>query len=284
MRKEIGDRPSAYILLGAALAFILMVAALGLSPTQLSRPETQGHSQQQPERIQPESNAPESFWKKTASDPIAVYTLALVVFTAVLASVSIVQVYFLTRADKTARISAEATRASSQMVIDTERARLLPFISRSSNLSIDATNYDPELPTAVLEPPLVFELYFRNYGRTPAIVEYVTWDLVIETRMTKQKLPLISETRTFEPEADAVINGNERSDAFELVTSVKIRRKAAYEVKFGIMGMSVSGKVRFRNIFGDYYDTAFLFEYHRPNDVQDGRMVLAMSKETKVEK
>jgi hypothetical protein len=52
---------------------------------------------------------PKTFWEKTTNDPVATFTAVLALFTVVLAVVSIVQIYFLTRADLNARISAKAS-------------------------------------------------------------------------------------------------------------------------------------------------------------------------------
>jgi hypothetical protein len=56
------------------------------------------------------TNAPMS-----AEDRIAEYTLGLTIFTAVLAIVSCVQIWFLIRSDKTARVVAEAAKKSAEM-------------------------------------------------------------------------------------------------------------------------------------------------------------------------
>ena len=68
----------------------------------------------------PNSKPEESFWHKTTDDPVAYFTLWLAVFTGGLAIASIWQGVFLIRADRTARIAADAAREAS--VIATAQA------------------------------------------------------------------------------------------------------------------------------------------------------------------
>ncbi len=72
-------------------------------PQQSQRAETAKSSQ-------PEKEVAKSFWIKTIEDPVSSFTAALVAMTTVLAVVSVVQIRFLTRADETARIAADASR------------------------------------------------------------------------------------------------------------------------------------------------------------------------------
>jgi hypothetical protein len=85
---------------------------------------------------------------------IARYTYWLAVFTAILAIVSAVEIYYLVRTDKTARLSAEAARKSAESLPRIERAYLLvDRISFSSGSG-----------------QIMAQLRFKNFGKTPAIV------------------------------------------------------------------------------------------------------------------
>jgi hypothetical protein len=57
-------------------------------------------------------------WNRTWDDPVAFYTFVLSIFTALLAVISAVQIAFLFRADKTARMAAEAARGSLKIAHD----------------------------------------------------------------------------------------------------------------------------------------------------------------------
>jgi hypothetical protein len=93
----------------------------------------------------------------SADDRIARYTLWLAIFTGALVIVSGFQGYFLIRADRTARISADAakksadnTRKSVEAFIDTERPRVFiskiePFIKDCSGDRYPGTNVPRQL-------------------------------------------------------------------------------------------------------------------------------------------
>jgi hypothetical protein len=63
----------------------------------------------------------ETMWERTASDPVAFYTLWLTAFTGVLAVGGVIQLRFLVRAD---RLSARAAKTSEQAMITGQRAYL----------------------------------------------------------------------------------------------------------------------------------------------------------------
>ncbi len=71
-------------------------------------------------------------WDRTFEDPVAFYTFVLGIFTGLLAIVSGTQIYFLMRADTTARTAADAAtaqvRLSKDALINTERAFI--FVSK----------------------------------------------------------------------------------------------------------------------------------------------------------
>jgi hypothetical protein len=68
-------------------------------------------------------------WDRTLEDPVAFYTFVLSIFTALLAIVSATQIYFLTRADKTARITAEAAKKSAGIAEKSLLAANRPLIT-----------------------------------------------------------------------------------------------------------------------------------------------------------
>ena len=53
-----------------------------------------------------------SLWHRTLNDPVAFFTFWLAIFSAVLTGVSLIQMWFVSRADKTARIAADAAKDS----------------------------------------------------------------------------------------------------------------------------------------------------------------------------
>lgn len=114
------------------------------------------------------NKSPESFWERTTADPVAAFTGVLAIFTFVLAVVSVVQIYFLTKADKTARISADAAKvAADASMLQAKLATSLEapklFLEKIS-LNDPGKPFDERLATPF------FEVIIRNHGRGPAVV------------------------------------------------------------------------------------------------------------------
>lgn len=138
---------------GAAIGLLLM---LGLAVYAM----TQNFSSQP-------SSWLKEFWDWTTHDPVSFYTFTLAVFTGVLGCVSIIQIRFLTRADGTARIAADAAKKSADVA---ERALVA---GRRAWLSI----YDLRVvhPTRITEEGANIALGFtvKNLGETPATSVWV---------------------------------------------------------------------------------------------------------------
>jgi hypothetical protein len=98
--------------------------------------------------------------ERTAEKQIAYYTKWLAWFTLALVAVSGIQGYFLLRADKTARIAADAARDQTLNFAKLERPYL--YIFNASGLKID---HDQEDPFYYLKYSVA------NYGKTPARIE-----------------------------------------------------------------------------------------------------------------
>jgi hypothetical protein len=82
---------------------------------------TEAPQQQHAEKNEPKQNGREadnSIWKKARSDPVAFFTLWLVVFTAVLSGVGVIQLRLLTRAETVAEKSANAAKESADAARD----------------------------------------------------------------------------------------------------------------------------------------------------------------------
>ena len=108
-----------------------------------------------------DSKAPVEHEEK-ADDKVARYTLYLAILTGGLVLVSAWQGFFLLRADKTARMSAEAAQA--QAINFTKLERPYIYIFNAAGLFLDAEREDPfhYLTYAV-----------ANYGKTPATIDGV---------------------------------------------------------------------------------------------------------------
>ncbi len=111
-----------------------------------------------------EGRGGKSIWERTTDDPVALFTFWLVIFTGALSAVSMVQISFLNRSDKTARIAADAASKSANAAVGVELPSvhiehvgfLLPIE--------DATDFTAWMNTAVPN------ITVKNYGRTPAFI------------------------------------------------------------------------------------------------------------------
>ncbi|MGA9137745.1 MAG: hypothetical protein WBZ39_07415 [Methylovirgula sp.] len=113
---------------------------------------------------------------------VARYTKILAGFTAVLALVAGYQIYFLSRTDETARISAEAAKLSAEALIDAERAHLYVIITESNlKEALQAAVMWPNSPSmdsglVSSQPTVAFVM--KNLGRTPAILKEISYHLI----------------------------------------------------------------------------------------------------------
>jgi hypothetical protein len=105
----------------------------------------------------------QSLWVPT--DSVGLYTLVLAVFTFLLAGVSGVQGFLLLRADKTARIAADAAKRSADSAFAAERARFF-IVIESHNLTAVLGNVEGRGALAAGEN-FSIRYRFQNYGKTP---------------------------------------------------------------------------------------------------------------------
>jgi len=116
-----------------ALMAVLLLAGFAFAQSSQSPPKEQHQTatQQTPAASAEEKQPPKSFgqslaiiWARTWEDPVAFFTFALACLTGALVVVSLMQGYFLLRADRTARLAAEAADSSARAAI----ALQLPLI------------------------------------------------------------------------------------------------------------------------------------------------------------
>src|SRR5450756_18940 len=113
--------PIIWIVFAGVMGFAVggsFVAAyqIPLSQRETSSNPEQGTSEQETkEKVTQHGNKTESLWVPT--DSVGLYTLVLAIFTALLVGVSGSQGWFLLRADKTARIAANAADLSARAAV-----------------------------------------------------------------------------------------------------------------------------------------------------------------------
>jgi hypothetical protein len=104
-----------------------------------------------------------AIWKRTWDEPVAFYTFVLSIFTALLAFISLIQIGFLFRTDKTARVAANAADLNARAAIGVELPIII--IDRMNLVHIPgvAGSIVGALPEKV--KPIVV---LKNIGRTAA--------------------------------------------------------------------------------------------------------------------
>jgi hypothetical protein len=155
-----------------AILFVALAAILGFALggsfvwSFQSPPQTTHHASTDKHADQAgieNSKKTESLWIPT--DSVGLYTLVLAVFTGLLVAVSGFQGYFLLRADKTARISAEAARASTALAREEFIATHRPRMRIKHIWMVDRMAWR-------LSQPLEVNLDIVNIGDA---IAYVTW-------------------------------------------------------------------------------------------------------------
>lgn len=122
MRKDIGDRPSAYVLIGIAVGVFLMLVQASLLTPRQHDPEKQ--SFQSEVQAKTEEINLDLFLRKTIMDPVAAFTGVLAILTFCLVVISVFQGYMLIRADGTAGTAAYAAKESADTSKNSQRAFL----------------------------------------------------------------------------------------------------------------------------------------------------------------
>jgi hypothetical protein len=133
----------------------------------------------QPNKPAPEPTQQATEHKTKNSSPdqeIALYTLWLAIFTGALVAVSGIQIFFLIRTDKTARITAEAAKQSSDAVLKIERPVLyIKDLRIEAGIKVEeafenaADFNDAQATFAII-----------NLGRTPAILLEYSYSILDE--------------------------------------------------------------------------------------------------------
>lgn len=117
----------------------------------------------------------EGFFELLVHDPVAFFTAVLASLTLILAIVGVFQIIYLNRADKTARLAAEAAKASADALQVSERANVIEKLEGTMNMdslyrSGESFPNSPSMETAPQPVAIGTTAFFKNYGKTPAII------------------------------------------------------------------------------------------------------------------
>ncbi len=236
-----------YTALTAALGFVVCLFVLMFFYSSPS-PSTETPQQQHTEKHESKNDRGEtnkSIWERARTDPVAFFTLWLVVFTAVLSSVGVIQLKLLTRAEtvaektaNAAKESADAARDAVRLSANTAERQPRAYVALQSGSVIHATVDNV--------PGFRVTVQLRNFGLTPAY-SFTTWIMspqiaAPDAMPFTPPRPLNERTGTsiIGPNSDAWINWNaqfQRDDLGAIRAGTKamfIWSGADYTDAFGI--------------------------------------------------
>ena len=192
----------------------------------------------------------ESFWQRTTNDPVAAFTACLTLFTAVLATVSIVQFYYIIRSDRTARITAEAAKRSADSLINLERPWMVA--------SIEEAMLDKFIETAKenqLTDPEVRITFLTRAGALPSFVDFTQ---KASFRIT-QNLP-VAENSILSPRARNVRPGEDIS--FPIGVGLVFNTGDKERIMSGDFVIWFFGHLEYFDVFGERRMTYFCCDHN----------------------
>lgn len=175
-----------------------------------------------------------------ASERVAYYTKVLAIFTGTLAAFGVLQIWFLTRADNTAREAADATKRSVDTMNNTARKQLRAYVGLASA----QVRFDSENPEDCF-----IEVRIKNYGQTPALAVISKWGEHVREWPLGSELPDIP---------DIPYSNSPLPPGRESIQRVPISMLNAWEVselKAGRAGVYFWGLTTYSDIYGDNYFT-----------------------------
>jgi hypothetical protein len=219
-------------------------------------------------------NPLDRFGQWVTLDPIAFFTFMLATFTGCLVVVSAVQIRFLIRADYNARKSADALPAM-------ERAYLFLMpdaidfktreLRRRGRGDTPEPYHEPDFLTPDMEieeidREIIVRFHFTNYGRTPAIITAIHYDLKYFPPTDRDpgginEWPTIPRGRLEETLAIHPITSNGHSGDFDWVSS--IRHEQWEDAQRGLGHIIFWGLVVYEDVFNRQWETAFGYWYLR---------------------
>jgi hypothetical protein len=165
---------------------------ISLQPSGQEHTATEQHAANK-ERENRNRDKAQSLWIPT--DSVGLYTLVLAVFTGLLVCVSGFQGYFLLRADKTARIVADAASLNARAALRAEQSHVYPVIEDESIVQmVKLWGRSGNSPDSTKDEIQGMGVSYRlkNYGKTPAIIRIAAHELVHAFRPPKDESKIVA--------------------------------------------------------------------------------------------
>jgi hypothetical protein len=246
-------------ILALVSAAIFAAALIGLTIGYSWKPPAQETQQQQSAENrskQNEGEQQEPFWQKATSDPIAAFTLWLVIFTAVLGAASIFQLASLNRSEVTSAKAAKAAQDSA----DTSR-KALTDVQR-------AFVFMDSFEVEVINDTLVIMPKWKNSGNTPTRMmrNWVSYSLFETTPPAGFAYPDLGE------DGEVVANSAETAplvfvgpQASRYAHFLRLPTSLAETVRTGKKRLFVWGWTRYEDVFGVKHLSRFCNEIKMTN-------------------
>jgi hypothetical protein len=181
-----------YLAVISAIVFAVCIVALMFfyaSPSSTPQAPYQQHSEKN-EPVQNKRETEKPFWQKATTDPVAAFTLFLVIFTAVLSGVSVIQLRLLMRGETIATNTAQAAKDSADAAQKSANAAIAMVPRAWLYVEIDPlsrpkvsyiTGFVGEgLRSFNVEIPIKI----RNVGKAPALIKEIKSSLFVPKSMS----------------------------------------------------------------------------------------------------
>jgi hypothetical protein len=238
-------------------AFVGLVIGFGFGDwSALSQPSQSPKQEQTTQQVEKKTDTERSIWKP--DDPVSLYTLVLALFSGLLVTVSIVQIRYLIRADRTARITAEAAKDQTvltrQAMVDTQRAFVLV-----KALEVELVTFPYQSPTAGIIDRIAgwrMGVVWENSGDTPTrdLITHVSLKFFDDEIPNNYDFPDLPERNV----SKALIGPRGTIHSASFLISVQ----EAQDVKNGPKGLYMWGWAEYDDVFPNTkrHRTEFCYE------------------------
>jgi hypothetical protein len=243
-----------------AMGFVLGSSQYSGQPTQSQGPEKTSASESKNEQQEP-------WWQRAATDPIAVFTLCLVLIGAFQVGLFYVQLKIIReslvdakKAANAADVSAKAAKVSADGFMNAER----PYIYINSIQPLLGIEYFPGITAGPNRVTRIAELkvVVKNYGRTPAIIKQISSQL----RLSKDNPPM---TLSVIP-GQFIIIERDGTYSFDVPMGYELIEGTAMLLRDGEIKFWLHFLFIYRDIFGDPHETAGRWSYSLASRNWDG--------------
>ena len=235
------------------VSIALLVLLVALFPWQLRVITVQPKREANPEHAgnKAENRSPPI----SAEDRIADYTEYLAAFTFLLAVVSSVQIWFLIRADKTARFTADAAKLSANVAERALEQTSAPYLDVTVTLKAVIHRFIGGGISAEFMTTDFAEYVVHNYGSSPAII-LETYQYCIRSRTIPEEIPFpLPQSNLLKV---IIVGGMKESQPIPIgFPSGGIPDASTDE------GVWVGFQIRYRDLFINQYISAYCCAYNK---------------------